>query len=152
LLHLVGGSVKLFYIVYSTKIEYNHFMTAENLVDFWIEGVNEAWKTAGALVASERYLHALFFCHLTLEKSLKARYVEINKEPSPPVHDLVWLASEAKVSLNEDDKNKLAEISKFNIAGRYEDYKLRLHEQATPEYVNDWMKETERLMNELLPK
>ncbi|MDO8512357.1 MAG: HEPN domain-containing protein [bacterium] len=125
-------------------------MTEENLVIYWQEGAREAWKTAEALMASKRYVHTLFFCHLTLEKALKACYVDVNKVPSPPVHDLNWLAEEAKVSVSDDDKNILAEISKFNIAGRYEDYKLRLHEEATFEYVSRWVGETKRLMDVLL--
>lgn len=125
-------------------------MTEENLVIYWQEGAREAWKTAEALMVSKRYVHTLFFCHLTLEKALKSRYVEVNKAPSPPVHDLNWLATEARIEMSEDDKNKLAEISKFNIAGRYEDYKMRLHEEATFEYVSYWMSETKRLMGVLL--
>jgi len=55
---------------------------AQDLITFWQKGANEAWLTAQALVRSKRYLHALFFCHLTLEKELKSKYVARHDEPA----------------------------------------------------------------------
>lgn len=124
-------------------------MTNLDLVKFWQEGAREAWKTVEALVASGRQVHALFFCHLTVEKALKAKFVSVRREPPPPVHDLLWLAKEVKMD-SETRNDVLAEITKFNISGRYEDYKLRLHEQATPEYVKKWVNETKKLLDEIL--
>ncbi len=120
-------------------------MTSQDLRMFWRHGADEAWKTVEALVEKERFAHALFFCHLTLEKLLKARYVERNGKPAPPTHDLVWLLDQSVITLSNDERGDLAEITKFNTAGRYEDYKLELHHRASPEYAKTWVNRTAAL-------
>lgn len=127
-------------------------MTGQDLVQFWQTGSDEAWQTVQALVQTKRYLHALFFCHLTLEKLLKARYVESNQKPPPPTHDLTWLADEAGVTLTPDNRNHLAEISRFNIAGRYEEYRNKLHQRATAEFTLAWVEKTALLREQLQQK
>lgn len=122
---------------------YTRGVTGQDLGKFWREGSADAWQTAQALVNAGRFLHALFFCHLTLEKLLKARYIEHHQQPAPPVHNLVWLAEQAGVALDDATREGLAQIAKFNIAGRYEDYKDDLRRQATAEYTNAWLEKTE---------
>lgn len=124
-------------------------MTKDDLIRFWEEGSGEAWQTVQALLRSKRYLHALFFCHLTLEKLLKAMYVLRRKQPPPPVHSLGWLAEQAGISLAEDEMKQLEEITAFNISGRYEDYKQRLYKKANGVYARRWARSTERLMHSI---
>ena len=124
-------------------------MTAQDLRAFWQHGADEAWKTVEALLEKERYAHALYFCHLVLEKLLKARYVEKHGKPAPPTHDLVWLLDQSELTLTDEDRGTLAEIAKFNIAGRYEDYKLELHRWATADYANMWAERTATLRSKL---
>lgn len=128
---------------------YRPFVTAEDLSAFWRQSSEEAWKTVIALREKQRHMHALFFCHLTLEKLLKARYVEHHGKPAPPTHDLVWLLDQCALSLPEEDREALGEIAKFNIAGRYEDYKLALHKRATPEYAKTWVDRAASLRTKL---
>lgn len=124
-------------------------MTKDDLIRFWEEGSKEAWQTVQALLSSKRYLHALFFCHLTLEKLLKAIYVLHCKQAPPPVHSLGWLAEKAGISLAADEMKQLEEITAFNISGRYEDYRQRLYKKANSVYVSRWVRCTERLMHSI---
>lgn len=117
----------------------------KKMIAYWFDGAEEAWQSAQALLTSKRYLHSLFFCHLTLEKALKARFIGVKGEAPPPVHDLIWLAGQSQLLLSEDEERQLAHISKFNISGRYEDYRLQLHKQTTPEFAKQWLKRTESL-------
>lgn len=120
-------------------------MTGRDLGKFWREGAEEVWQTAQTLVNADRYVHALFFCHLTLEKLLEARYIEHHQRPAPPVPNLVWLAEQAGVALDDAAREDLAQITKLNVAGRYEDYKDDLRKQATAEYANSWLEKTDAL-------
>lgn len=115
------------------------------MIGHWFEGADEAWETAKTLMAGKRYLHALFFCHLTLEKTLKGRFIAVQGEAPPLVHDLVWLAEKSNTKFSVDERQQLVKITKFNIAGRYEDYRLRMHQQATPEFAEQLLKQTEEL-------
>lgn len=124
-------------------------MTAQDLSAFWQQGSDEAWKTVEALLEKERYAHAPYFCHLTIEKLLKARYVERNGKPAPPTHDLVWLLDQSAHALSDEERGTLAEIARFNIAGQYEDYKLEPHHRATSDYTKTWVDRTARLRAKL---
>lgn len=47
-------------------------LNIKNQIDYWVNGADEAFQTAEILIAQKRMLHGLFFCHLAIEKILKA--------------------------------------------------------------------------------
>lgn len=111
----------------------------EKAANAWKDGARDAFDTAEKLYASKKYHHALFFCHLAVEKALKAAYMlEHNKMP-PHTHDLVLLASRLSMPMGPEQLNKLAEITTFNIDARYDEEKLALYRKATVEYTTQWM-------------
>lgn len=46
---------------------------------------------------------------------------------------------------NDATREGFAQIAKFNVAARYEDYKDDLRRQATAEYTNAWLEKTNAL-------
>ncbi len=48
-------------------------------IDYWINGAVDDLESAKVLVERKRLLHGLFFCHLVIEKALKAHVVKITK-------------------------------------------------------------------------
>ncbi len=120
-------------------------MDTTKLTVYWRDASEEKWKTAEALMKSERYADALFFCHLTLEALLKAAVVVKTKEYPPYQHDLVDLARRAGVSLDEKKTEELAEITTFNIRARYDDFKLSFYRKATKEYATRYFDTTNQL-------
>ncbi len=44
----------------------------EKQIDYWTSSAKDDLVTAKILIEKERYLHGLFFCHLVIEKALKA--------------------------------------------------------------------------------
>lgn len=109
-------------------------------VEYWRTSSKDDLDTADKLFASGKYHHCLFFVHLALEKILKAIFVSSKKQAAPPIHDLVRLAQKAGLNLNEEKLIQLAEISTFNIAARYDDYKFQFYKKATKEYAENWLK------------
>ncbi|MEK7175333.1 MAG: HEPN domain-containing protein [Patescibacteria group bacterium] len=114
-------------------------MLQEELIKFWFTSAQEDWKTAQSLMKSERYMHALFFCHLTLEKILKGFISKLGKE-NKITHDLLLLAQETEIELSEEQAHFLFEVNEFNIRTRYDDYKLSFYKKATKEYAEDYFK------------
>lgn len=110
------------------------------LLNYWTKSAKEDLKTAESLFESKRYHHCLFFCHLFLEKLLKALVIKNTRWHSLPIHNLLKLAEDAKISLNQELRNDLATIKEFNIKARYNDYKLQFYKRATKEYTNRWFK------------
>jgi HEPN domain-containing protein len=74
------------------------------------------------------YTHALFFMHLVLEKLLKAHWVKNNESNHPPrTHDLVKLFEQTKLIIAEKEQSLLREMNRFQLDGRYPDYKQSLY-------------------------
>lgn len=47
-------------------------MTAQDAAKYWCEGADDALATAQSLMDAKRYHHALFFCHLAIEKIMRS--------------------------------------------------------------------------------
>ncbi len=103
---------------------YNQYMETEKLLKYCYINAQRKMDTASALMRSKKYADALFFCHLAIEFMLKGKYVEIKKEMFPITHDLENLTRKINIDLSPNQKTDLAEINTFNIAGRYDDYKI----------------------------
>lgn len=108
-------------------------------IEYWIESSRDDLDTADKLFSSKKYHHCLFFVHLALEKILKAIYVSKKKAPAPPIHDLVRLSQKSEMDINNDQVLNLVEISTFNVAARYDDYKFKFYKKATKEYAQKWL-------------
>lgn len=117
----------------------NRDMTPTDIVEFWKTTAKEDWETAEALFALNRYSHALFFCHLALEKILKGLVYAKAKAHPLPIHQLVKLAKQAKLSLTPTQEQHLEEITSWNIEARYDGYKREFYQKATKEFTTQWM-------------
>lgn len=116
-------------------------------IEFWLKSSQDDLDTAKKLFSLKKYNHALFFLHLSLEKIIKAVYLSKKDEAPPLVHDLVILTEKAEINISSAEKEELVEISTFNIAARYDDYKLKFYKKATKEYSQKWFKNGEKLFN-----
>ncbi len=115
--------------------------------EYWLKSSQDDLDTAQKLFNLKKYNHALFFLHLTLEKIIKGVYLLKKNEAPPLIHDLVILAEKAEIETSQIKKEELVEISTFNIAARYDDYKLKFYKKATKEYSQKWFKNGEKLFN-----
>lgn len=93
----------------------------EKQVTYWRDSSKDDWRVAKKLIADKEVLHALFFVHLTLEKTLKAHVCRQTKDYAPLSHNLLTLAKLASVELSSEQEDLLSEINTYNIRGRYPD-------------------------------
>jgi HEPN domain-containing protein len=116
-------------------------MTQVEVVQFWKDSSDRDWTFAQEIFAGgKRYDSALFFVHLSLEKLLKAIHYHIKNEHPLAIHDLVVLARRIGMEMDSNLEKRLKEITSFNVAARYDDYKLSFYKKATKEYANIWIK------------
>ena len=115
-------------------------MKISEMINYWFEGAEDDLKTAESLFVSKRYHHCLFFCHLFLEKIIKALVVKKTKQQAPYVHNLVRLSELSGIEFSEEQLDLLAEITSFNIEARYNDYKRKFFKKATKEYTEGYFK------------
>ena len=125
-------------------------MTELDAVQAWKSSAIEDIKLGEDLFKQGKYAHALFFLHLAIEKIIKGVHQHLKHEPSLFIHDLYKLATRAGIEASESEKLELDEISTFNIAARYDIFKLKLHQKATPEYTKTWMESGEKLFDKYL--
>lgn len=116
-------------------------MTKEAHIQYWLTTAQHDIESAEGMLASGHYDWSLFVGHLALEKVLKAHWVKNNEENIPPkIHNLVRIAEQSKISLNEQDKLLLYEVTDFNLEGRYPDFKNYFYKKCTREYAESYVK------------
>lgn len=91
----------------------------------WISFAEADLDAAKRLIESPRpsrwtYLLALWHCHQTIEKSLKAMLVKQEKEILK-IHDLPHLSQLVELGLSEEQKSLLEELNTFYLRSRYPD-------------------------------
>ena len=52
-------------------------------IEYWKKGAEDDLVTADLLIRENRILHGLFFCHLVIEKAIKAHVVKSSGEIAP---------------------------------------------------------------------
>lgn len=119
-------------------------MNSKKVIDYWKTTAGEDWKIANSLFKLKHYSACLFYCHLTLEKLLKGLIVLHTKDHAPYIHNLVRLSDTAGIVCTLKEKEDLATINQFNIAGRYDDIKGALHKKATAQYTKQYLNLTKK--------
>ena len=115
-------------------------INVKKVIDFWNKSAQRNFETAKFLLEGKKYADSLFFCHLAIEKILKGLVIRETKVHAPYSHNLVDLARLAKLQLNEQKTNYLMEITGFNIAGRYDDYRLGFYKKCNKAYAGKYFK------------
>jgi HEPN domain-containing protein len=104
-------------------------------IDYWREGAVDDWESAGILVEKGKIRQGLFWCHLALEKVLKAHVVKVTGETPPKIHNLLRLAEIAGLALDERRLEVLAELNDFNHEGYFPDRRPPLPDEGNVERI-----------------
>ena len=115
----------------------------EKQIEYWTNGAKDDLDSAKIFIERERLLHGLFFCHLVIEKVIKAHIVKKTREVAPRSHNLIFLSEKANLELNEDDELFLGILMKYQLQGRYPDYDPIIPDKSR---VNDYLRRTEKLL------
>lgn len=114
-------------------------------VKYWLVSAEDDWKVAKHLFEKGDYSYSLFFGHLTVEKILKAIYVERLNDNPPFTHRLVFLAEKASVEMSEEKLRLLETVTDFNMEARYPDEKFSFKRKCTKKFTREYLKEIEGL-------
>ncbi|MCD4817913.1 MAG: HEPN domain-containing protein [Candidatus Cloacimonetes bacterium] len=123
-------------------------MNIEKLIEYWINASANDVNTAELLINNDKYLNGLFFCHLVIEKAIKAHVVKNTQQMLPKSHNLFFLFEKANLKIEEKDKYFLGILMKYQLEGRYPDYDPFIPSKTTvTEYliktkeIFQWLKE-----------
>jgi len=115
---------------------------------YWLELAYDDIETAKWLLEGNKLLECGLFCHLAVEKALKAVVTEVTKEIPPRVHDLLRLARLGKVyeEITEQQIDFLDEITPLQIEARYPEYKDQIALGLSNGICGEMIAETEELL------
>ena len=125
-------------------------MTKREKIAYWLKSADYDWQVAGHLFEKGDYPYALFLGHLTIEKSLKALYVDRLDEAPPFVHRLTYLAEKIDLDLSQERMEMMEIVTDFNLEARYPDEKFSFHKKCTKEFTEANMEMIKELREWLL--
>ena len=118
-------------------------------VGYWINGAEDDIITEELLIREKRFLHGLFFCHLVIEKAIKAHYVKYNNEVAPRSHNLINLSENSGLEYDNDTLMFIGILMKYQLQGRYPDYNPVLPDSLK---VSEYFDKTKNLLQWLKMK
>jgi HEPN domain-containing protein len=118
-------------------------------IEYWLTGAINDIDTAEILIANKKFVHGLFFCHLSIEKILKALLVKETGDLPPKSHNLQYIQELAKVQVSEEDRVLISILMKYQLEGRYPDYRP---ETPSMEIINSYLSRTKALLECLKQK
>lgn len=121
----------------------------KKLIDYWIKGAEDDILTAELLIRERRTLHGLFFCHLVIEKAIKAHVVKTTGDIAPRSHNLIYLSENIGLQFDEETSIFLGILMRYQLQGRYPDYNPILPDIQT---VQVYLEKTKKLMQWLKEK
>jgi HEPN domain-containing protein len=119
-------------------------------IQYWLESAEDDWKVSNHLFEKGDYPYSLFFGHLTIEKILKAIYVDRLNESPPYTHRLVYLAEKISLNPTVEQLELLETITDFNMEARYPDEKFSFKKRCTKDFTEKYLRDIQVIREWLL--
>ena len=107
----------------------------KNKIAYWIDLSEYDIVTAEAMLDSKRYLYVGFMAHQSIEKILKAYFIEKTGETAPYTHSLSLLAKKSGLyqHFSVEQQDFIDILEPMNIEARYPINKKKLLDGLTEE-------------------
>ena len=125
-------------------------MDLQKQIDYWHKGSLSDIETAGILIEKRKYTEGMFFCHLAIEKILKAVFVKMQSEFAPKSHNLFMLSEKSGISLQDDMEYFFGILMKYQIQGRYPESSPGGHSEAQIYQFLKKTKEAQKWLEKML--
>jgi len=112
-------------------------------IEYWRNNAENDIETASILITSGKFIEGMFFCHLCIEKIIKALVVKQTETIPPKSHDLFYLADIAKIEITESQSDFMQILMKYQLEGRYPEH----YPQApSGNKINEYLYQTKNLL------
>jgi HEPN domain-containing protein len=112
-------------------------------IEYWCTTAENDIETAAILITSNKYVEGMFFCHLCIEKILKALVVKQTENIPVRSHDLFYLSEIAKIEITEEQSNFMQILMKYQLEGRYPEFYPKA---PSSDKISDYLNKTKILM------
>jgi len=113
-------------------------------VQNWLDSASYDFETAEHMLQGGRYIYAIFFCHLALEKLLKASVQQATDTLPPRTHNLRHLAGLSSLELPPEIFEFLSKLSDVSIPTRYPEDLNKMLEAYTRPVVGEYVEQTRK--------
>ncbi len=120
-------------------VENSSNIDVNKIVKHWIDTSDEDFQAMLNLYDSKSYSWSLFLGHISVEKLLKAVYVNKHKKHAPFLHNLFRIAELSDIEMTNEQSDWLDKVTSFNLNARYDDYKREFYSLCTPEFTKEWI-------------
>ncbi len=119
--------------------EENSKIDVDKIVKHWLDTSEEDFRTMIYLYNSKSFGWSLFLGHISIEKLLKAVYVNRLKKHAPFIHNLYRLAELSNIEMTEEQSDWLDKVTTFNLNARYDDYKREFYLLCNEDFTREWI-------------
>lgn len=129
-------------------------MAKEDVVQKWLEQVDEDILAAEALYKSGRWLYIGFMCHQAVEKTIKAYWLATRDDEPMYLHNHFRLLDGCglKSELSDQQRRFIEILSPMYIAARYPEYKSQVARMLNEKGSAYMIDETKRFKQWILQK
>ncbi len=121
-------------------------MIKQEYISYWLEQSENDWQAVNTLFKGANYLQSLFFAHLVIEKIAKALWIKHNEGNVPPkTHNILYLLSCTPIEVPEEKGVFILSLNRFQLEGRYPDYKQKMHVICNKDFTSSMIEETNNL-------
>jgi HEPN domain-containing protein len=86
-------------------------VTEADVIAHWRTGARKELQSAKLLFDGGQYAGTLFHCHLTVEKALKAEFMQQHRTAAPMTHDLLQIALQLQQAWTLEEREFLADLT-----------------------------------------
>ena len=112
-------------------------------IEYWSNTAENDIETAAILVTSSKYIEGMFFCHLSIEKIIKALVVKQTENIPVRSHDLFYLIEIAKINITEEQSGFMQILMKYQLEGRYPEFYPKA---PSTDKINDYLNKAKNLL------
>ena len=117
-------------------------MDIKKQIEYWRLTAENDIETAEILIKSGKFIEGMFFCHLSIEKMIKANLVKHTLNIPPKSHDLFYLLDLAEIEYTKEQQDLMQILMKYQLEGRYPEYYPKA---PSVEKINDYLCQTRNL-------
>ena len=112
-------------------------------IDYWCNSAENDIETSAILITSSKFIEGMFFCHLSIEKIIKALIVKKTENIPVRSHDLFYLIGIEEIEITEEQSDFIQILMKYQLECRYPEFYPK---KPSDEIINNYLIKTKNLL------
>jgi len=118
----------------------------------WFHQADYDMRSAQLMFDNRRYIHAVFFCHLSIEKALKGLLAKTSDDVPPKTHNLIFLIEKSGLTLPVDMFDFMFLLNGVSVPTRYPDELKRMQKDYSKAKAGSLLEQGQKALKWLKAK